>query len=96
MIPAQFRQLFLAALMQMAKRLGIATDRLFGEIPPTVVTENNIFRLYSMTKAITSVAVLQLVAKGIIGLDDPLNEIMPEMVVIPILDGDGNLLQSDK
>jgi CubicO group peptidase (beta-lactamase class C family) len=61
----------------------------------TVVTENNIFRIYSMTKAITSVAALQLVEKGLIGLDDPLNELMPEMIAIPILDEDGNLIHSD-
>ncbi len=49
-----------------------------------------------MTKAITSVAALQLVEKGLIGLDDPLNELMPEMIVIPILDEDGNLIHSDE
>lgn len=62
----------------------------------TIVTENSIFRLYSMTKAITSVAALQMVEKGLIGLDDPLNKLMPEMVSIPILDEDGNLFQSDE
>lgn len=62
----------------------------------SVVNENSIFRIYSMTKAITSVAALQLVEKGFIGLDDPLNELMPEMVSIPILDEDGNLFQSDE
>ena len=44
-----------------------------------------------MTKAITSVAALQLVEKGLIGLDDPLNELMPEMVSIPILTEEGKL-----
>lgn len=62
----------------------------------TVVSENNIFRIYSMTKAITSVAVLQLVEKGLIELDDPLNELMPEMVSIPILNDDGNLTASNE
>ena len=47
-----------------------------------------------MTKAITSVAALQLVEKGLIGLDDPLNELMPEMVSIPILGEDGKLFNS--
>ncbi len=61
----------------------------------TAVTEDNIFRIYSMTKAITSVAALQLVEKGLIGLDDPLNELMPEMVSIPILGEDGKLFHSD-
>lgn len=60
------------------------------------VTEDNIFRIYSMTKAITSVAALQLVEKGLIGLDDPLNELLPEMAAIPILGEDGQLLQSEE
>ncbi|MFD2518055.1 serine hydrolase domain-containing protein [Salinimicrobium flavum] len=62
----------------------------------TVISENNIFRLFSMTKAITSVAALQLVEKGLIGLDDPLNELMPEMVSIPILTKEGDLIKSDQ
>jgi CubicO group peptidase (beta-lactamase class C family) len=62
----------------------------------TAVTENNIFRIYSMTKAITSVAALQLVEKGLIGLDDPLNKLMPEMVSIPILSDEGNLIESNQ
>lgn len=60
------------------------------------VTANHIFRIYSMTKPIATVAALQLVEKGLIGLDDPLNELMPEMVSIPILDEDGNLRHSDQ
>ncbi len=49
------------------------------------VTENHIFRIFSMTKVITSIAVMQLVEKGLIGLDDDLSFLMPEMVSIPIL-----------
>ena len=49
------------------------------------VTPNHIFRIYSMTKLITSIAALQLVEKGILGLDDDLSELMPEMADIPIL-----------
>ena len=59
------------------------------------VTEDYIFRIYSMTKAIASVAAMQLVEKGLIGLDDPLNELMPGMVSIPILDENENLQESD-
>jgi len=62
----------------------------------TVVTEDNIFRIYSMTKVITSVAALQLVEKGLIGLDDSLNELMPEMVSIPILTEEGKLVESEE
>lgn len=60
------------------------------------VDEDNIFRIASMTKPITSVAALQLVEKGLIGLDDPLNDILPEMSSIPILDEKGSLTASDE
>ena len=51
----------------------------------TDVTENHIFRLWSMTKLITSVAALQLVERGKIGLDDDLRTVLPEMSEIPVL-----------
>lgn len=60
------------------------------------VIADHIFRIFSMTKAITSVAALQLVEEGLIGLDDPLNKLMPEMVSIPILDDKGNLNESNR
>lgn len=56
------------------------------------VTENHVFRLYSMTKLITSVAALQLVERGLIGLDDGLSTILPEMTEIPIL-SEGQLIE---
>ena len=89
-----------SAIMGSIDADGKTTWHSFGpsiwEDSTTIVTEDNIFRIYSMTKAITSVAALQLVEKGLIGLDDPLNDIMPEMIVIPILDEDGNLIHSDE
>jgi len=89
-----------SAIMGSIDADGKTTWHRFGpsiwEDSTTVVTEDNIFRIYSMTKAITYVAALQLVEKGLIGLDDPLNELMPEMIVIPILDDDGNLIHSDE
>ena len=71
-----------AAIMGYSTREGKMDWYAFG---PSVwggkdtISENNIFRIYSMTKAIASVAALQLVEKGLIGLDDPLDELMPEM-----------------
>ena len=58
------------------------------------INENNIFRIFSMTKAIASAAVLQLVEKGLIGLDDPLDKLMPEMTSIPILTEKGELIEA--
>lgn len=59
------------------------------------VSEDNIFRIYSMTKAIASVAAMQLVEKGLINLDDPLNDLMPEMASIPILTDSGELVEAN-
>ena len=59
------------------------------------VGKDNIHRIASMSKAITSVAAMQLVEQGIIGLDDPLNDLMPEMVSIPILTAKGELISSN-
>ena len=53
------------------------------------ITNNHIFRIYSMTKAVTSVAAMQLVESGKITLDEPLDNLMPEMAEIPILTKDG-------
>ncbi len=56
------------------------------------VSSNHIFRIYSMTKLITSIAALQLVEKDMLGLDDDLSTLMPEMTEIPIL-SDGELIK---
>lgn len=60
------------------------------------INENNIFRIYSMTKAITSIAAMQLVEQGKIGLDNPLDDLMPEMTSIPILNKEGDLVKGSK
>ena len=60
------------------------------------INENNIFRIYSMTKTISSVAAIQLVEQGKIGLDDPLDRLMPEMASIPLLTKKGELVKATK
>jgi methyl acetate hydrolase len=57
------------------------------------VKENHIFRIASMTKLITSVAALQLVEKGLVGLDEDLSRLMPEMSDIPVLTDDKRLVE---
>jgi CubicO group peptidase (beta-lactamase class C family) len=41
------------------------------------MTENTIFRLYSMSKPITSVAIMMLVEDGKLSLDDPIEKFVP-------------------
>lgn len=42
------------------------------------VTEDTIFRIYSMTKPLTSVAFMMLVEEGLVALDDPVHKFIPE------------------
>lgn len=42
------------------------------------VTPDSLFRIYSMTKPITGMAAMELVARGKLGLDQPLHEILPK------------------
>jgi CubicO group peptidase (beta-lactamase class C family) len=60
------------------------------------VSEDHIFRIFSMTKVIATVAAFQLVEQDLIGLDDPLDELMPEMTTIPILNQEGKLIKATK
>lgn len=62
----------------------------------TAITDNHIFRIYSMTKAIATVAAMQLVEKGKLKLDEPLDNLMPEMASIPILTKEGKLIKATK
>jgi methyl acetate hydrolase len=48
---------------------------------------DSIFRIASMTKAITTVAALQLVEQGKVGLDEPVARHLPQFEKIQVLDG---------
>jgi methyl acetate hydrolase len=45
------------------------------------------FRIASMTKALTSIAALQLVEQGRLGLEDTVSSILPAWKSLPVLDG---------
>jgi len=53
----------------------------------TPMTVDTIVRIASLTKAITSVAVMQLIESGKIGLDDPASEYLPRLADIEVLEG---------
>src|SRR5438477_467184 len=48
------------------------------------LTDKTIFRLFSMTKAITSVAAMQLVEDGKISLDDPVSKYIPSFANVKV------------
>ena len=53
----------------------------------TPMTLDTVFWIASMSKAITSVAAMQLVEKGKLQLDEPLNRVLPELDSIQVLEG---------
>jgi len=63
----------------------------------TPMRNDNIFRIASMSKAITSVAVMQLYEKGNFLLNDPVAKYIPEfsdLKVVSKIDDDGNILST--
>src|SRR5215470_734585 len=53
------------------------------------IGENDMFRLASMTKAVTSVAAMILIEQGKIGLDDPVSRFLPEFANMRVRGSDG-------
>jgi len=51
------------------------------------MTEDTIFRVFSMTKPITSVAAMQLVEQGKLTLDDPVKKLLPAVGSAKVLEG---------
>src|SRR5215469_1309319 len=51
------------------------------------MTLDTIFRLASMTKAVTSVTAMQLVEQGRLQLDQPIGNVLPELSAPQVLDG---------
>jgi methyl acetate hydrolase len=58
--------------------------RLASDTPMTVDT---VFRIASMTKAITGTAAMQMVEQGKLSLDQPAGEVMPELANPQVLEG---------
>lgn len=51
------------------------------------MTADTIFRFASMTKAVTSLAALQLVEEGRLALDEPIGKVVPELAAPQVLEG---------
>src|SRR5262245_42026064 len=49
------------------------------------VAARSIFRIASMTKAVTSVAVMQLVEQGTVTLDEPVSKRLPQLAALKVL-----------
>src|SRR6185503_17624580 len=53
------------------------------------MTPDTIFRIYSMSKIITSVAAMMLFEEGRFGLDDPVTDYVPELRNVKVLNSGG-------
>ena len=78
------------ALTLVWRRGELAHKSLLGSIDLTRGTpmrEDAIFRLYSMTKPVTAVALLMLMEEGRIALDDPVTRFIPGFANLRLADG---------
>ncbi len=53
---------------------------------PKPVNSDSIFRIYSMTKPIVSVAIMTMVEDGLMALDDPVSKFIPEFADARVMD----------
>jgi len=65
--------------------MGAAGRRRIDEDAP--MTTDTIFRIFSMTKAIAGVAAAKLVERGLLNLDAPVADILPQFAELPVLEG---------
>ena len=63
----------------------VGTQTAKGETP---VNKDTIFRIYSMTKPIISVAAMTLVEDGMLGLDDPVSDYIPSFADLQVIDSE--------
>lgn len=74
-------------LALVARGADVVYCRTFGDRnreAEQVMTEDTIFRIYSMSKPITSVAVMMLVERGKIELDAPASKYLPELAKLKV------------
>jgi CubicO group peptidase (beta-lactamase class C family) len=78
------------ALILIARRGEIAHQRALGMADAErgrPVREDTLFRIYSMSKPITSAAFMMLVEEGLVALDDPVSRFIPEWKNLGVYDG---------
>jgi methyl acetate hydrolase len=73
-----------------ATETGVLYEGAFGLrdlVDGPAMTRDSVFRIASMTKAVTSVAAMQLVEQGKLQLDEPIGRILPELAAPQVLEG---------
>jgi CubicO group peptidase (beta-lactamase class C family) len=72
---------------QVAYRKGFGVQ---GPGQTAPMTEETIFRVFSMTKPIVSVTAMTLVEEGKLNVDDPVSKYLPEFADVRVLQSDGS------
>lgn len=68
----------------------------FEDMREKSVSDNTLFRLASMTKPITAVAVMILVERGFLSLEDTVDSFYPEFSSVQVQETDGRLVPCEK
>ena len=78
-----------AAVAMVANRNRVIYSGAFGKLDAngTPVALDSIFAIASMTKAVTSVAAMQLVEQGKVKLNEPVAKYLPQLAKVEVLDG---------
>ncbi len=87
------------ASVLVARRGKVAFFEIFGMMDKEAgkpVTEDTIFRFYSMTKPVTSVAIMMLVEQGKIKLDDPVSEYLEPFRGLKVYDESGTHAETER
>jgi CubicO group peptidase (beta-lactamase class C family) len=81
------------ALLQVARGGQLVHQTVLGQASleaGTPLAEDSIVRIYSMTKPITSVAMMMLVEQGLVALDDPVHRFIPAWRELAVYVAGGN------
>jgi len=71
---------FRGAVVMVARKGKLVYQGAYGmQTPTTKMTEDSIFRIYSMTKPLVSVAAMMLVEDGTVQLTDPVSKFLPAL-----------------
>ncbi len=77
------------ALLLVGNGQGVGVLESVGLLSPEIpkpVNQDSIFRIYSMTKPIVSVAIMTMVEDGLMALDDPVSKFIPEFADASVID----------
>jgi len=63
---------------------------------PRPLQKDSLFRIYSMTKPITSVALMMLYEQGVFQMKDPVSKFIPELKNLTVMNSAGDIVPAEK